>query len=172
MYNGESQRALQPMAPAVLPNNPTRQHLLARLRARAQSLTRREKRSEGLCQMIYAHDVSSSDSKKAISLPGWLFFTYNIVGNNIIGGGMTKMKEQKAGWKHKLFLEMTAYWINVLYLTILFAVFKSYRRLILANYDITYSNWGVSPLLKRWFLPKVLWSEVYFTSVEALRTSL
>ena len=55
---------------------------------------------------------------------------------------MIEGKGQKADWKRKLFHEMTAYWINVAYLTLLFAVFTSYRRLILANYDITYSNWG------------------------------
>mgnify|MGYP001300089384 CR=1 FL=1 len=43
------------------------------------------------------------------------------------------MGEGKIGWKRKPFLEMTAYWINVVYLTILFAVFTSYRRLIPAN---------------------------------------
>ena len=59
----------------------------------------------------------------------------------------------KVGWKEKLFLEMTAYWINVVYLTILFAVFTSYRRLILADYDISYSNWGVS-LIKALVLAK------------------
>jgi hypothetical protein len=68
---------------------------------------------------------------------------------------MTKTNEQKAGWKQKLFLEITAYWINVLYLTILFAVFTSYRRLILAQYDIGYSNWGIS-LIKALVLSKVV----------------
>jgi hypothetical protein len=68
---------------------------------------------------------------------------------------MTKTNEEKASWKHKLFLEMTAYWINVCYLTILFAVFTSYRRLILANYDISYSNWGIS-LIKALVLAKVI----------------
>jgi len=68
---------------------------------------------------------------------------------------MTKTNEEKAGWKHKLFLEMTAYWINVFYLTILFAVFTSYRRLVLANYDISYSNWGIS-LIKAMVLAKVI----------------
>jgi hypothetical protein len=68
---------------------------------------------------------------------------------------MNKMNEEKAGWKHKLFLEMTAYWINVVYLTILFSVFTSYRRLILANYDISYSNWGIS-LIKALVLAKVI----------------
>jgi hypothetical protein len=68
---------------------------------------------------------------------------------------MMKTNVEKTGWKHKLFLEMTAYWINVLYLTILFAVFTSYRRLILAEYDIGYSNWGIS-LIKAMVLAKVV----------------
>jgi len=68
---------------------------------------------------------------------------------------MTKPNEKRRGWKEKLFLEMVAYWINVAYLTILFAVFTSYRRLILANYDISYSNWGVS-LIKAMVLAKVI----------------
>jgi hypothetical protein len=68
---------------------------------------------------------------------------------------MTKMNEEKAGLKHKLILEIKAYWINVLYLTILFAVFTSYRRLILANYDIGYSHWGIS-LIKALVLAKVI----------------
>ena len=46
---------------------------------------------------------------------------------------MTQAHEAKVDWKRTLFLEMTAYWINVVYLTLLFAVFTSYRRLILAN---------------------------------------
>ena len=65
------------------------------------------------------------------------------------------MNEDKPGWKRKLFLEMTAYWINVAYLTILFSVFNSYRRLILAHYDIGYSNWGIS-LIKALVLAKVI----------------
>jgi hypothetical protein len=68
---------------------------------------------------------------------------------------MIEEKGKKADWKRKLFLEMTAYWINVAYLTLLFAVFTSYRRLILANYDITYSNWGIS-FIKAMVLAKVV----------------
>ena len=68
---------------------------------------------------------------------------------------MIENKGQKVDWKRKLFLEMTAYWINVAYLTILFAVFTSYRRLILAHYDITYSNWGIS-FVKAMVLAKVV----------------
>ena len=65
------------------------------------------------------------------------------------------MSEDKAGLKQKLFLEMTAYWINVAYLTLLFSAFTSYRRLILAHYDITYSNWGIS-FIKAMVLAKVV----------------
>lgn len=68
---------------------------------------------------------------------------------------MPENKGSKAHWKQKLFLEMTAYWINVAYLTILFAVFTSYRRLILAHYDIAYSNWGIS-FIKAMVLAKVV----------------
>jgi len=74
---------------------------------------------------------------------------------------MTETNEKKVYWKRKLFLEMTAYWINVVYLTILFAVFTSYRRLILAKYDITYSNWGIS-LIKALVLAKVIMVGSFF----------
>jgi hypothetical protein len=68
---------------------------------------------------------------------------------------MTKANDAKVDWKRKLFLEMTAYWINVVYLTLLFAVFTSYRRLILAHHNIGYSNWGIS-FLKALVLAKVI----------------
>jgi hypothetical protein len=61
----------------------------------------------------------------------------------------------KTDWKQNLFLEMTAYWINVAYLTILFAVFTSYRRLLLADYNIGYAHWGIS-VVKALFLAKVI----------------
>ena len=68
---------------------------------------------------------------------------------------MTKTNDSKMVWKQKLFLEVTTYWINVAYLTILFAVFTSYRRLLLADYNISYANWGVS-FVKALFLAKVI----------------
>jgi hypothetical protein len=68
---------------------------------------------------------------------------------------MTKANAERVDWKRKLFLEMTAYWINVLYLTLLFSVFNSYRRLILTNYNIGYSNWGIS-FIKALILGKVI----------------
>ena len=63
--------------------------------------------------------------------------------------------EKQVNWKRRLFLEFTTYWINVLYLTILFSVFTSYKRLILANYSIGYSNWGIS-FIKALILAKVV----------------
>jgi hypothetical protein len=68
---------------------------------------------------------------------------------------MTDTVEKKPDWKRKFFLEMTAYWINVAYLTILFSVFTSYRRLILADYNIGYANWGIS-FIKALVLAKVI----------------
>ena len=70
-------------------------------------------------------------------------------------GEIIEMNKKKPSWKDKLVLEMKAYWMNVAYLTILFAVFTSYRRLILANYYISYSNWGIS-LIKAMVLAKVI----------------
>ena len=47
------------------------------------------------------------------------------------------------------------YGINVVYLTLVFTVFMEYRRLILAAYDITYTNYGVA-LVKSLILGKVV----------------
>ena len=68
---------------------------------------------------------------------------------------MSNTNGKKSGLKDKIVLEMIAYWINVLYLTLIFAVFNSYKRLILANYYISYSNWGIS-LIKALVLAKVI----------------
>jgi hypothetical protein len=37
--------------------------------------------------------------------------------------------------------EVVEYWINVAYLTLVFAAFTQYRRFLLAAYDITYTNY-------------------------------
>ena len=82
---------------------------------------------------------------------------------------MTTTNGPKTGWKQKLLHEMTEYWINVAYLTILFAVFTSYRRLLLADFDIGYANWGVS-FLKALFLAKVIMIGSAFHSGRALES--
>ena len=68
---------------------------------------------------------------------------------------MSDANEKIANLKHKIFVEMTAYWINVLYLALVFSAFTSYRRLILAHYYISYENWGIS-LIKALVLAKVI----------------
>ena len=68
---------------------------------------------------------------------------------------MSKANKKKSGWKQKLILEMIAYWTNVLYLTLVFTVFTSYRRIILAQYNISYAHWGIS-LIKALVLAKVI----------------
>jgi hypothetical protein len=68
---------------------------------------------------------------------------------------MNNANEKRSGWKHKLVHELIAYWLNVLYLTIFFSVFTSYRRLLMAHYDISYTEWGIS-LIKALILAKVI----------------
>ena len=52
--------------------------------------------------------------------------------------------KQKEGWKQKAKREFIRYWINVLYLTLVFGLFAWYRRLILAQYEIKYLKYGVA----------------------------
>jgi hypothetical protein len=84
---------------------------------------------------------------------------------------MNNAIEKMADLKHKIFLEMTAYWINILYFTLVFAAFTSYRRLIPAHYYISYENWGVS-LIKALVLAKVIMIGGYSTLPAGSRTGL
>ena len=61
----------------------------------------------------------------------------------------------KSGWKQKLKHEFIQYWINVLYLAVVFSLFSWYRRLILAHYEIKYLNYGVA-LIEALVLAKVI----------------
>jgi len=61
----------------------------------------------------------------------------------------------KAGWKQKLVSEIIAYWIMVVYLACFFGLFTWYRRFILAQYQISYVNYGVG-LLEAFVLAKVI----------------
>ena len=51
--------------------------------------------------------------------------------------------------------EMIEYAINVAYLTLVFAAFTIFRRLVLASYDITYTNYWVA-LIEAFILGKVI----------------
>jgi hypothetical protein len=61
----------------------------------------------------------------------------------------------KVSWKKKLLHELVEYWINVIYLTLVFASFTVYRRLILAAHDITYTNYGFA-VIEALVLAKVI----------------
>lgn len=68
---------------------------------------------------------------------------------------MTNANEKKAGWKQKIVHEAIEYWINFIYLAVLFSTFTWYRRLVLAAYQISYLHYGVS-LIKALVLAKVI----------------
>jgi hypothetical protein len=61
----------------------------------------------------------------------------------------------KRTWKDKVFHELVEYWINVVYLTLVFAAFTQYQRLVLAAYDITYKNYWVA-VIEALILAKVI----------------
>jgi hypothetical protein len=54
---------------------------------------------------------------------------------------MSMADKKKRNLKNKIFHEMVEYWINVIYLTLVFAAFTQYRRIILAAHDVTYTNY-------------------------------
>jgi len=57
--------------------------------------------------------------------------------------------------KQKARHELVEYALNVVYLTIVFAAFTIYRRLILASYEIAYTDYGVA-LIEALILGKVI----------------
>jgi hypothetical protein len=63
--------------------------------------------------------------------------------------------KKKASWKQRLFHEVVDYWINVIYLAIVFASFFIHQRLLLASYHITYTNYGVA-IIEALILAKVI----------------
>lgn len=63
---------------------------------------------------------------------------------------------QKTGsWKEKFFREMAEYLINAIYLSLVFAAFTQYRRLVLAAHDIIYTNYWVA-VIQALILGKVI----------------
>ncbi len=68
---------------------------------------------------------------------------------------MSSPDKKKGNWKKKLFHEMVEYWINVIYLTLVFAAFTQYRRFVLAAHDITYTNYWVA-VIEALILAKVI----------------
>jgi len=62
---------------------------------------------------------------------------------------------EKKSWKDVLFREMGEYAINVCYLTLVFAAFTQFRRLVLAAHDIAYTDYWVA-LIEAVILGKVI----------------
>ena len=61
----------------------------------------------------------------------------------------------KRNWKKMIFQEMVEYWINFIYLTLVFGAFTQYRRFLLAAHDITYTNYGIA-VIEALVLAKVI----------------
>lgn len=57
---------------------------------------------------------------------------------------MTVEKEKHAGWKQEMIHEIAEYWINFVFLAVVFFSFTSYRRLILDAYHVSYFHYGFS----------------------------
>ena len=68
---------------------------------------------------------------------------------------MKSPDKEKRDWKKIIFQEMIEYWINVFYLTLVFAAFTQYRRFLLAAHDITYTNYWVA-VIEALILAKVI----------------
>ena len=68
---------------------------------------------------------------------------------------MSDGDRKRGGWKQKLASEMVAYWITVLYLSLFFGMFITYRRLILVQYQVSYEEYGIS-IIKALVLAKVI----------------
>jgi hypothetical protein len=71
------------------------------------------------------------------------------------GAVKPKPEQAKGTWKQRIAHELLQYWINVVYLGIFFGAFTWYRRLILAEYGITYLNYGTA-IIEALILAKVI----------------
>src|SRR5271157_5165262 len=68
---------------------------------------------------------------------------------------MNEANTQRAGWKSKAIREMVEYYVVFMYLAVFFGLFTWYRRLILAEYQISYLHYGVS-VIQALVLAKVI----------------
>lgn len=63
--------------------------------------------------------------------------------------------KHKPGRKERVIRELVKYWINFVYLAVVFGLFAWYRRLILAEYEIRYLKYGVA-IIEALILAKVI----------------
>lgn len=68
---------------------------------------------------------------------------------------MNEMQMAPAGWKKKIVHEVIEYWINFGYLAFFLIAFAWYRRLILAEYQVLYTDYWF-PLIEAAVLAKVI----------------
>ncbi|MEI8006256.1 MAG: hypothetical protein WCI48_08615 [Bacteroidota bacterium] len=68
---------------------------------------------------------------------------------------MEPEKKPKKSFKEKFIKEFIEYWVNVVYLALFFAVFICYKRLVLAEHGIVYTDWGFG-LINALILGKVV----------------
>ena len=68
---------------------------------------------------------------------------------------MNTVDENKKGLKQTILHELIRYWLIVLYMTIFFGAFASYRRLLLAHYGISYEDYGIA-VIRALVLAKVV----------------
>ncbi len=80
---------------------------------------------------------------------------------------MSKPETKKRSWKDMLLHEMAEYWLNFIYLALVFAAFTWYRRFVLAAYDITYTNYWVA-VIEALILAKVIMIGAVFRLGRAL----
>ena len=81
---------------------------------------------------------------------------------------MNEPVEEKPGWKKKVGRELVEYWVNFAYLFIFFGVFTMYRRLVLAEYKISYLHYGYA-FFKALVLAKVVMIGDYMGLARRLR---
>ena len=68
---------------------------------------------------------------------------------------MRSADEKKRSWKEKLTHELVEYWVEVVYLTLVFSTFTQYRRFLLAAHGVTYAEYGVS-VIKALIFAKII----------------
>src|SRR6476661_7442649 len=67
----------------------------------------------------------------------------------------TMQEGAKGNWKHRIAHELIRYWTNVAYLAVFFGAFAWYRRFVLAEYGISYLNYGAA-IIEAMILAKVI----------------
>lgn len=71
------------------------------------------------------------------------------------GGAPDAGEARPVGWRRRILAEMVEYYFDFLYLAFFLVAFAWYRRLILAEYSITYLGYGM-PLVEAAILAKVI----------------